>query len=351
MTISFDDQLAGFGFHRDPFAFPDAERIDLETLEETFVPHPGFNEHVMGSERSAVLLASSGAGKTAGRRKLEMTLKEHRRRILSGQQIGNSYVSLAASYNDFERLVIRLPNIDLPDHIAPLLATIATAVYGFIKEQLDHIMTTSQQEREWWCRFLRKHLEGEDITDWMLSSPLASAWQQTHGRGAPFGQNSTLASILNGLQPHLTGIGIDTMYVLVDGVDGYIQTQSLANLEILVRPLLNTLLLFSHSYIVWKFFLPSELTDLVQTSLGYQKGRLEVVSIQWNAPSLIQLLRQRIEWASNSRIHDIARLCDQQLLNTVNVELELVHMALRHTRLGPPRALLDLGSQLLRSKK
>lgn len=349
MTDSFHSRLTAWGFHRDPFAFPDAETMDPNALEETFVVHPGFDEHVMDLSRSVVLLAPSGSGKTAGRRRLEVFLTSQQRKLLSSQETGGrSPVPLAVSYCDFERMVDRLPNTGLSDYVPSLLEAIAKAVYSFIKEYPEHIMAVSQQERNWWCRFL-VYLEDEDTDDWMLTSPLASNWRQTRALPAPFRSDSRLRSILGGLQTHLASLGISSLYILVDGVDGYLQTQSLDKLEVLVAPLLNTLSLFSFSYVVWKLFLPMPLEQLALRSAGYMTWRLNLVSIHWDEPSLTRFLQQRLEWASDVRDVTIAQFCDQQLSSTVDIERELVQMALRHPYLGPPRALLKLGSQLLRS--
>lgn len=353
MTDSSNHQLSDFGFHSDPFAFPDAERMGTDVLEETFVAHPGFNEQVMDLSRSAVLLAPRGAGKTAGRRRLEVSLNGRRQQILSGQYAEGSpaLIPLVVSYNNFEQIVDRLPNVGLRDHIDPLLAAVAKAIYGFFRQHLDHVMTADAVEREWWCAFLRHYMEGEDPEPWIQAGALGPDWRRTQPYGAPFRQGSTLTSILQDLQQHLAGMGIHSLYILVDGVDGYLQSQPPPNLEALIAPLLNALPLLSLPQVVWKFFLPSVLEKAVHNSAGYETGRLNLVLIQWDEPSLIAFLRQRLSWASDSQVLDIDPLCDQHLVSTIKVERELARMALRHERLGPPRALLHLGDQLLKSMR
>jgi hypothetical protein len=108
----------------------------------------------------------------------------------------------------------------------------------------------------------------------------------------------------------------------------------------------NTLPLLSFPGIVWKFFLPDLLEETVRNSAGYQSGRLNLVSINWDEHSLAELLGLWLMWASEGLIQDMAQLCDVDLLRVVDIEQKLIQMALRH-RLGPPRALLDLISKLL----
>jgi hypothetical protein len=90
----------------------------------------------------------------------------------------------------------------------------------------------------------------------------------------------------------------------------------------------------------------------VRKSSGYKKRRLDVVSIKWNEESLKALLNERVKDASNVRAPlTIARLCTDQLSEEVDVEAQLIQIALHHPELGPPRALLELAGLLFESRE
>lgn len=337
-------------FYYDPFAFLEAEKMPLEILEETFVDHPDFDGHIINPNRSAVMIWPPGSGKTAGRLRLEESLKRRRQYPMDRPP----YAPLVVIYNNFERMVEYLPDTKLSDHKTPLLAAVAEALFLFITDSPDQFLALDYKVRKWWWAFLENHLDGEQL-DFRLqdSTSLTTDWQKATQQSSLFRPGSTLESILKGLKEPLDHLGIDALFFLVDGVDGYMETQTLPNLEVLVAPLLNALPLLSLKGVRWKFFLPNLLEKIVRTSAGYQTRRLDIVSITWDENRLTKFLQLRMESASTfpgerePRVHALSELCDEELFNTVNLDQELVRMALQHKRLGPPRALLNLGKKLL----
>jgi len=134
--------------------------------------------------------------------------------------------------------------------------------------------------------------------------------------------------------------------VLVDGMDGYAQTQALANLEALLKPLLNTYSLIAHLRMTWVFFLPDQAQSAVENSGSYKRGSLQPVSVYWDANTLQKFLHSRLEWASEDAIKSFIQLVDGELRDKqIDVVGQLIDMA-QHHRLGPPRALLDLCGKL-----
>jgi hypothetical protein len=351
-TASFpppSPQLATLGFRYHPFAFFEAEKMRPEILEETFVAHPGFDDHIKDLHSSAVLLAPRGGGKTAGRLRLEVYLNQLQQQAFAGWPLedGSVFAPLVVVYKNFEKIVEHPSDVDLHKHTKPLLSSVAEAVYNLITTYPERFEDLNRLARDWWWAFLAMYLEGESLTYRMREGPLAEDWSRETERPALFHPNSTLQSILEGVQKRLAGLNLTTLFILVDEVDGYIETQPLAKMEALVAPLLNSLPLLSLSGTVWKFFLPDTLEKMALHSTGYETARLNLVTIRWNESSLRKLLSLRLAWASNGRIQDIAQLCDQEMSN-VDIEQELVELAFRHSRLGPPRALLELGQYLLK---
>lgn len=349
-------RLVELGFEHDPFAYLEAEKIPSgEILEETFVAHPNFDRHIMNLSRSAVLLAPRGGGKTAGRLRLEAVLNKQQQSAMDGSPLVESPPSLplVVNYTNFEKVAGQLPNVTLLGHTGPLLAASAEAVYSFIGTHPGRFVTLGDDRRDWWWAFLSTYLVGEPLEFRISESDLLADWRRTTLRPPPFSSTSGLITMLNIFRERLAALGPNSLFFLVDGIDGYMETQPLPNLEALAAPLLNTSSLLSLPGTVWKFFLPDNLARLVYESAGYKTGRLEVMSIQWDRESLKAFLRLRLEWSSNGDIQDIAQLCSQELLGKIRVEFDgsvdekLAEMAFRHRRFGPPRALLGLGNALL----
>lgn len=342
--------LTELGFKYNPFAFFEAEKMPLEALEDTFVAFHDFDVYIMNRERSSVLLAPQGNGKTACRCRIEVYLNKVQHNISYEQylRVNSTKAPLVVTYNNFEDITKRLPNISLSDQVPSFLSSVAEAVFTFIINNPQQWQSADDKTREWRQIFLEAYLEGENLAYRVQETFLASGLLLLKANSLPFRRNSSLKSVLEGLQRRLAQLGIGSLFILIDDVDGYVKTQPLSNLEALVATWLNTLSLLSLQNVIWKFFLPDILSDVVHRSAGHKTRRLDIVPIKWDEYNLSELLRLRLKWASGGQIQDITQLCDQELLGAVEVEQELIDMALRHSRLGPPRALLDLGSRILR---
>jgi hypothetical protein len=326
------------GFQDNPFAFPGADQTPSEIRQELFVGPPGFDQHIKDLHGSAVLLASPGGGKTAGRLWLTAYLDERRQRKLSGQptQDGAPYAPLVVTYDDFTQIE---PLRRLSDHEQPLLTAIAKSIRHFVTECPDQFLTQPERVRDWWWSFLVNHTGGAYI-DHLLEDKLQRDLWRNSDRRPPFQPGSSLVQILEVIQAQCNQLHLDRLFILVDGVDS-----THAKPEELTAPLLNNALL-SLSRVVWKFFLPDALERMVQQSQGCQSGRLRLVHIKWNHESLSELLRRRLEWASG-RITDMAQLCTGDLVHG-GVDAELIEMARCHKHIGAPRALLEIGDDLRR---
>jgi hypothetical protein len=347
---------ATLGFHYDPFAFPFAEHMPQDVLEETFISHDGFTEHIMNLDRSAVLLAPTGGGKTASRRLLEAHLERCHTRALTGDISGPSIAALTVIYNDFEAIIENLPQVRIADHVQPLLGAVATAIYSYIVAHQERFMSLNREHCDWWWSFLDIYLPGELLPLRLLDHvPLNAAYDKRKTiHQSIFRPSSSLPTILTTLLQRLRSLQIERIFILVDEMDNAPEIQSPSSVAAVAMPLLKSLSLLSLSGVVWKFFLPDVLEQAVASSSGYTTGRLPLVPIMWHGHyvgqpllELTQLLRQRLLWASEDKISDIDGLANQELARAVKIEQELVEMALRHRHLGPPRALLALGGQLL----
>lgn len=344
--------LTSFGFQHDPFALSEAEKLPAVMLEGTFVAHPGFGRYVIDLDRSTVLAAPRGGGKTTNRLRLEGYLAGsdslHFDDPLNQGRQGRNVLVIV--YDNFEKVVKRLPHCSLEDHEASLLAATARSVYRFITAYSDQFLALEVEIRDQWWAFLSTYYEGRSLDYRIVENRLKSDYRRITDRPAPFQPNSSLTSLLEALREMLVDLGITEVFILIDGLDGYSETQSYDNLEALVSPLLNTLSLLSLEGFIWKFFLPDFLGDVVYKSAGHATGRLSLAPIIWDEFSLKELLHLHLEWASQGTIHEITQLCSRELFTRTDIEQELVQIALRHKQLGPPRALLKLARQLFEVK-
>ncbi len=340
-------RLENMGFIFNPFSWRNAELMRPDVLEETYTPHPGFNETIMNFGRSSVLLAPFGGGKTAGRLRLTVELIKKRKEALKNSMKDNEIKSipLIVDYTNFESIVNQLPAITLENHKLPLLGRIAEAFYQFISSYDDLFLNLPARSRDFWWAFLEEYRLGITSSLDLPDGLLLNDRNRTQTHQSPFVEGTAFSEIIKILIEKLHELSISPIFILVDGIDA--QVQDPISLEALPLPLLNHLGLISIDGLVWKFFFPNSLNDFVRQSSSYRSGRLDILSIKWDKNSLNKFLHERLLWASGGGISDVAQNCDQDLLMKLgDVDAKLIEMALHHTRLGPPRALLDLANIL-----
>ncbi len=344
-------RLEALGFEHDPFAWREAERINPpELLEELFVAHPDFDARVMLLDRSTILVAPRGSGKTAGRLALEQRLNQMQQAAFSPFALPEHkrVIPFIAVYNQFEQLIPRLPAVGLPDHQDLLAGVLASALLNFITVYKEQFLRLDGRARSWWWSFLATYLRGLPLHYALSDRHLRADWGQIHDKlTAPFAPKVSIKDLLSSfLQRLQENFGVNTLFILVDGVDGYLETQWAKNLRALLQPLLGAISLLSLPGIVWKFFLPTMAEEIAHSSAGYRTGRVDLFRLEWDEQSLIELLQRRLIWASNGAIEQLDAVVDQKLrFSRINLESELARFALSY-RYGPPRALLAMGQHL-----
>lgn len=338
-------RLKNLGFQRDPFAWPEAESIEpSEELEEFFVAPPRFDEYILDLDRSAVLLAPRGGGKTACRLRLSTHLNQLQSDALSGISLPGQPAPFVVIYDDFEALLPALPGVKTSHHTAPLLHAVAEATFKFLQNYSDHFLALSEHRQQRWGQFLQAHLSPdrslEERLDRLGNQALAASLEGVSPAptSTPISLRRRLTTFRDTLQQDF---GLDHVYILIDGVDGYAETKSPTDLAGLLSPLLDGLSLLSLNGITWKFFLPDLLANTVRASAAVETGRCHVLSINWDKDSLIALLQLRLQWASRGQIRELSQICEGEM----NVSEKLAQMSLSHS-LGPPRVLVNLARDL-----
>src|SRR6185312_7447128 len=112
--MSYNNLLHNLGFERDPFAKTNADEEDL--LEDYFI-EPPFFKAVYGDihePKSAVVYAPRGGGKTALKRRIELSARS------------NAFLSV--TYNSFPTAGLKLKDIALEYHLRNIVRILLVAV-------------------------------------------------------------------------------------------------------------------------------------------------------------------------------------------------------------------------------
>lgn len=114
--MSYNDLLHNLGFSRDPFAKTNADEEDL--LEDYFI-EPPFFKAVYGDihePKTAVVYAPRGGGKTALKRKIELSAR--------------TSPFLNVTYNSFPTTGLKLKDITLEYHLKNVVRILLVALLG-----------------------------------------------------------------------------------------------------------------------------------------------------------------------------------------------------------------------------
>jgi len=133
-------------------------------------------------------------------------------------------------------------------------------------------------------------------------------------------------------------MGFAGVYLLVDGLDFAYETQvSGENALSLIKPLLEAMLELESRRVFLKAFLPEEHIAMIGSSFSYLS-----VTIEWDKPFLKELIRRRLQVASDGSIASLDALCSPPLRDLDELILESSPSLL-------PRAVIQTVSELFNS--
>jgi len=360
--------LDSHGFLANPFATQEAAREE-EVLGQYFVP-PAYFDEVQGdahSPRTTFVFAPRGSGKTA------MCLMIERFCLDSLEGEGKI---LAMPYTDFTPLVEaverELDQVTPRLHVEEILKQGVATLAGLLQRRAEFArkvrQSFSHDERTLlqWYFFSYAHRLGPEHLSF-LREKLGFA---IHILGKPVEQlgfvrkpqpdrlsrkeiSMELAVLLTGrslLSPVqllsdfvelVRRLGVDAIYVLVDGVDELRETA--ANVEAasqLLAPLTANLRLLDMPHLAFKFFLPTEIMDCLLEQGRVRRDRVLIREIHWSEEELAEILRQRLRAFNQLGYDSLAAVCVPELRDSI--DQRLIEEAQ-----GSPRALLRLGELLL----
>lgn len=135
--------------------------------------------------------------------------------------------------------------------------------------------------------------------------------------------------------------GAKSIHILVDGLDGFIETQPVEALMAWIEPLLNVLEKWEKKSVYLKFFLPMDISDAPTLA---NLRTLRVAALTWDDNLLAEVVRRRVFVASGGNFESLDAVSAPDVRN---VELTLARQLGEIEKL--PRQVILKGKKLLQS--
>lgn len=351
--MSYPDLIRNLGFDSDPFAKTNAD--EEERLENYFIAPP-FYAAVYGdiaSPKSSLVFAPRGNGKTALKRKIELS--------------SQSSNFLCIAYNSFRTTGKTINEINMDFHLTSIIRLLLVALvsstyekgiiklnnsdrhilYIFIKRYLNAIDQSELKE----CISSIKNLSDRARELWnALTGPIAlvinalaakiglnpSEIKKFEEAGGSLGDLMDQLRVLEGFSKKL---GFSSVYILFDRIDeNNLTSNSSANAYRFVEPLITDLHFLELPGYGFKFFLWDLLLD------NYRKvarpDRVKYYQISWDVNQLVTMLSERLRAYSSGRVSNLKTLIEQ----SSQFELDLF---ISYFAQGSPRNLIRICKEIL----
>ncbi|MCL6577534.1 hypothetical protein [Kyrpidia sp.] len=318
----YNQLLKTLGFTVDPFAKTNAD--EEEKLEDYFIEPPFFRA-VKGditTPKSTVVFAPMGAGKTALKRKIELT-SEHE-------------PILCLTYNKFNTQGIQLSDIDQGYHMRNIVRLVLVGVlallnnenvdklttddrhyvYLFVNQYLSEIEKSeikdavasvtniTDKAKEWWNRLLGPVSFGINI----LLNAIGIKGSEIRGFSLSAGNLGSYRDQLSILKSIAQKLGRPSIYILIDKVDETELTGTSTTTYQFIKPILFDLQTLEMPGIAFKFFLRDFLRDYY-----FENGRPDRVkpySLSWTTDQLMTMLSKRLQAFSEKRVSSFSSICN-----------------------------------------
>lgn len=137
----------------------------------------------------------------------------------------------------------------------------------------------------------------------------------------------------------LNKLKFEAIYILVDGVDAFLETGHSSRHALLsVSWLLDNALAWSQKDIYTKYFLPKEIQPFVLETPAFRllTSKSKIVTIKWDADALSEVIRRRLHEASGGEFDSLAAVSDRALrASGRSPEDILIGDLHRHKKLSP----------------
>jgi hypothetical protein len=356
--MSYNDLLGSLGFVRDPFAKTNA---DEEELLENYFIEPPFFKAVYGDihdPKSSVVYAPRGGGKTALKRKIELSTRTDR--------------FLNVTYNSFPTFGLKLKDITLEYHLRNIVRILLVAVLSEaastgienltrderhflyilskehlsalgrsdLKDAISAVTHISDKAKEVWNKLTGPVSAGLNIAlaHWGFKAPEISKFDDEKGK---VGTLEEQIRFLAGIAPKF---GKCSVYVLVDKVDENPLTGGAAASVAFIRPLLSDLVLLETQGMAFKLFLWDRIEN---DALAFSRpDRIKTYKLQWSTSQLKTMLSRRLAAHSNNRITSLASVVTLSRNSDIDELVVLLSGGSPRNIIRICKAILDQQSEL-----
>ncbi len=320
--MSYNGLLRNLGFERDPFAKTNADEEDL--LEDYFI-EPPFFKAVYGDIRepkSAIVYAPRGGGKTALKRRIELSARTD--------------AFLSVTYNSFPTSGLKLKDITLEYHLRNIVRILLVAVLSAatsrgidqldnddrhflyvlsrehlsqlsradLKEALSAVTNLSDRAKEVWNKLtgpISVGLKGV-ATFWGFKAPEISKFESDKAKAG------SLEEQINFLIKIVPAFGFVSAYILVDKIDENPLTGGTASSLGFIRPLLSDLTILETNGMAFKLFL----WDRIESDArGFSRpDRIRTYRLEWTSPQLKTMLSRRLSAHSGGTVLSLASIVE-----------------------------------------
>jgi hypothetical protein len=148
----------------------------------------------------------------------------------------------------------------------------------------------------------------------------------------------------------LNKLKFEAVYILVDGVDAFFETAKSPERALrTISWLLDNTLSWMERHIYIKYFLPHEMQSIIMEPPAFRLLTLKskIIIIKWDAETLSEVIRQRLQEASGGRFDSLTAISDRTLRASGRSPEEALIAELRRHRKLSPRSLIRTVNWLL----
>lgn len=148
----------------------------------------------------------------------------------------------------------------------------------------------------------------------------------------------------------LNKLKFEAIYILVDGVDAFLETASSPEHTLsAISWLLENTLPWAQNRIYVKYFLPNEMQPIVMGTPAFRPltSKSKIIMIKWDADALSEVIRQRLQEASGGKFDSLAAVSDRALRASGRSPEEMMIAELRGQKKLSPRSLVRAVNWLL----
>jgi hypothetical protein len=141
----------------------------------------------------------------------------------------------------------------------------------------------------------------------------------------------------------LNKLRFEAIYILVDGVDAFLETgNNPRNALLSISWLLDNALAWSERNIYTKYFLPKETQPFVEETNDFRPltSKSKIITIKWDADALSEVIRRRLQEASGGKFDSLEAISDRALRASGRSPEEILIGELRRHKKFSPRSLI-----------